>query len=421
MIKKLLSIAVLAMPLFAANAQESVAKVVFEEDFSLLTTGEPTNPDKENAILNEDGTIKTEYVHKAGWTATEAYSAGGAIWIPNSLSALLLSPAIDASASVDKEVIIEFDAYALNVSGQNGAFIYILHPNATSTELSQFVAQGIGLETWTHVTFSTTAASKPLNKLSDSGVMKFGLKAFYNPVCIKNLKVTINVDPNAGGGEAKDFTGTYSFKGTKEITSSQKTDAWANWPKEEYLFNISRNEGDDADVYPYLVNYFAEAFNTNTNKNVWAPTLKAKPTTDGTSLEMCIGHEYKFQTSQNHVELAGPKGADDTATTLTISPIADSENYTIVDGFQFIMHQEAVDLGFFKTDESWKNQCKFTDIVITRTGDVDAIDSIVADEKAAVAPEGVFTINGAKIRNTNDASDLQPGFYIIGGKKVVIR
>ena len=80
-----------------------------------------------------------------------------------------------------------------------------------------------------------------------------------------------------------------------------------------------------------------------------------------------------------------------------------------------------MDLGFFKTDESWKNQCKFTDIVITRTGDVDAIDSIVADEKAAVAPEGVFTINGAKIRNTNDASDLQPGFYIIGGKKVVIR
>ena len=103
MIKKLLSIAaVVAMPLFAANAQESVAKVVFEEDFSLLTTGEPTNPDKENAILNEDGTIKSEFVHKAGWTATEAYSAGGAIWIPDNTFAVLLSPSIDASASVDK-------------------------------------------------------------------------------------------------------------------------------------------------------------------------------------------------------------------------------------------------------------------------------------------------------------------------------
>ena len=300
----------------------------------------------------------------------------------------------------------------------------MLHPDATSTEGSQFVSllKQTTEDEWVHFTFSTTAASKPLHKLSDSGVMKVGIKSFGNAVCIKNLKVTINVDPNAGGGEAKDFTGTYSFKGTKKITSTNEGDTWANWPKEEYLFNISKNEGDDADVYPYLVNYFVEALNTNTNQNVWAPALKAKPTADGTSLEMCIGHDYKFQTAQNHAELAGTNGADDTATTLTISPIADSENYTIVDGFQIIMHQEEIRMGdWIFTNEGWKNQCKFTDIVITRTGDVDAIDTVVADEKAAVAPEGVFTINGAKIRNTNDASDLQPGFYIIGGKKVVIR
>ena len=37
MIKKLLTIAALALPLMAANAQESVEKVVFEEDFSLMT------------------------------------------------------------------------------------------------------------------------------------------------------------------------------------------------------------------------------------------------------------------------------------------------------------------------------------------------------------------------------------------------
>ena len=419
MIKKLLSIAVLAMPLFAANAQESVEKVVFEEDFSLLTTGEVGAPDTETAILNADGTIKSEYVHKAGWTATEAYSAGGAIWIPGNPSAVLLSPSIDASASVDKEVTIELDAYL----PAGGAFIYMLHPDATSTEGSQFVSilKQTTEDEWVHFTFSTTAASKPLHKLSDSGVMKVGIKSYGNPVCIKNLKVTINVDPNAGSGEAKDFTGTYSFKGTKTITSTNANDAWANWPKEEYLFNISKNEGADADVYPYLVNYFAEALNANKNENVWAPALKAKPTADGTSLEMCIGHNYKFQTAQNHAELAGPNGADDTATTLTISPIADSENYTIVDGFQIIMHQEEVNLGFYTIPESKKNECKFTDIVITRTGDVDAIDTIVADEKAVTAPEGVYTINGAKIRNTNDASDLQPGFYIIGGKKVVIR
>ena len=37
------------------------------------------------------------------------------------------------------------------------------------------------------------------------------------------------------------------------------------------------------------------------------------------------------------------------------------------------------------------------------------------------ALEGVYTINGAKVRNTNDATGLQPGFYIIGGEKVIIR
>lgn len=423
MIKKLLSIAaVVAMPLFAANAQESVAKVVFEEDFSLLTTGEVGAPDTETAILNEDGTIKSEYVHKAGWTISAAQSAGGSIRFDKTI--YLTAPVLDLSATVDGEITVEFDVYAENTAGRGGEFVYIKQiMGSSSNEISHMFYA----ETWTHVTFSSNKdksdePNKNFATIPSNGVIQLALKSVWNSIYIKNFKVTINVDPNAaGGGEAKDFTGTYSFKGTKTITSTNTGDPWANWPKEEYLFNISKNEGDDADVYPYLVNYFAEAFNTNTNKNVWAPTLKAKPTTDGTSLEMCIGHDFPFQSSQNHAEIAGPNGVDDSASTLIISPIADSENYTIVDGFQIIMHQEEVDLGFYKIPESKKNECKFTDIVITRTGDVDAIDTIVVDEKAAVAPEGVFTINGAKIRNTNDASDLQPGFYIIGGKKVVIR
>ena len=227
MIKKLLSIAaVVAMPLFAANAQESVEKVVLEEDFSLMTAGEFGTPDETTSILNEDGTIKSEYVHKAGWKATKAYSAGGAIWIPSNVSAVLLSPSIDASASIDKEVTIELDAFI----PAGGAYIYMLHPNATSTANDQFVTivKPTSEDGWVHLTFSTTAASKPLNKLSDSGVMKVGIKSWGNAVCIKNLKVTINVDPNAGGGEAKDFTGTYSFKGTKKITSTNENDPWAN-------------------------------------------------------------------------------------------------------------------------------------------------------------------------------------------------
>ena len=65
MIKKLLTIAALALPLMAANAQESVEKVVFEEDFSLMTKGEVGNPDTETTIV-EDGAIKPEYTHKPG-------------------------------------------------------------------------------------------------------------------------------------------------------------------------------------------------------------------------------------------------------------------------------------------------------------------------------------------------------------------
>ena len=60
------------MPLFAANAQESVEKVVLEEDFSLMTAGTFGDPDKTTSIINADGTIKSEYVHKAGWKATTA-------------------------------------------------------------------------------------------------------------------------------------------------------------------------------------------------------------------------------------------------------------------------------------------------------------------------------------------------------------
>ena len=407
MIKKLLSIAaVVVMPLFAANAQESVEKVVLEEDFSLMTAGTFGDPDKTTSIINADGTIKSEYVHKAGWKATEAYSAGGSIYCPAGKNGRLYTPTLDLSASVDGKCKIVYEVYT-------GAGDYYSVVNESGTVLGG--AKLYSETDWFEIT-------RELD-IPESGVVSYGLATSILAAYYRSIKVIINVDPNAGSGEAKDFTGTYSFKGTKTITSTNANDAWANWPKEEYLFNISKNEGDDADVYPYLVNYFAEALNTNTNENLHAPALKAKPTADGASLEMCIGHNYRFKDGQNHAELAGPNGADDTATTLTISPIADSENYTIVDGFQIIMHQEEVRMGdWIFTNEGWKNQCKFTDIVITRTGDVNAIDSIVADEKAeVVAPEGVYTINGAKIRNTNDASDLQPGFYIIGGKKVVIR
>ena len=105
-----------------------------------------------------------------------------------------------------------------------------------------------------------------------------------------------------------------------------------------------------------------------------------------------------------------------------MSPIADSENYTIEGGFQVINHTEEQWGGIIPA--SWRNLAKLDDIVITRTGDVDGIDEIVVDEVEKAekkALEGVYTINGAKVRNTNDATGLQPGFYIIGGEKVIIR
>lgn len=403
MIKKLLSIAVLAMPLFAANAQESVEKVVFEEDFSLLTTGEVGAPDTETAILNEDGTIKSEYVHKAGWKATTAYSAGGSIYCPKGSNGRLYTPTLDLSASVDGKCKIVYEVYT-------GGGDYYSVVNESGTVLGG--AKMYSETDWFEIT-------RELD-IPESGVVSYGLATSLNAAYYRSIKVIINVDPNAGSGEAKDFTGKYSFTSTKTITSTLEGDVWATYPQAEFDFTITKNEGDDADVYPYLVNDFPGLMNGDSK----LPTnsLKAKPNADGTSLEVGIGHANKINGNQDHAELTGPNGVDDTAEILTISPIADSENYTIVDGFQVIKHQDEVRFGdFVLQNESKRNLCKFTDIVITRTGDVDAIDTIVADEKAVTAPEGVFTINGAKIRNTNDASDLQPGFYIIGGKKVVIR
>ena len=581
MIKKLLTIAALALPLMAANAQESVEKVVFEEDFSLMTKGEVGAPADD--IICEDGVIKSEYTHKAGWQATAAKSAGGSVYIPNDGSHTLLSPIINCGASIDGNVTIEFDAYYVDEAEAGGVYIWVRQPNATSDDSNQFRSQLImnKAEQWVHITFSTTAASKPLSSLKDDKSLQVGIRSTYNAIYVKNLKVTINVDPNADVVESTDFAGTYTFKATKEITAPNAQDAKALWLQEEFEFTIAANEGDDVEVYPYVITGFPASFNPNTNAFVEYNALKAKPSADGKSLVLTIGHAGKLQSGSDHPELAGPAGYEDPATELVMSPIADSENYTIEGGFQVINHTEAFAifpeskrnlakftdvvispavpdftgaynftstktitapneqdakalwvqnefdftitanegddaevypflLNNFPTSKkddgsivaynaikakpsadgkslvlaighagklqsgsdhpelagpagyedpatelvmspiadsenytieggfqvinhteafaifpaSWRNLAKLDDIVITRTGDVDGIDEIVVDEVEKAekkALEGVYTINGAKVRNTNDATGLQPGFYIIGGEKVIIR
>ena len=581
MIKKLLTIAALALPLMAANAQESVEKVVFEEDFSLMTKGEVGAPADD--IICEDGVIKSEYTHKAGWQATAAKSAGGSVYIPNDGSHTLLSPIINCGASIDGNVTIEFDAYYVDEAEAGGVYVWVRQPNATSDDSNQFRSQLImnKAEQWVHITFSTTAASKPLSSLKDDKSLQVGIRSTYNAIYVKNLKVTINVDPNADVVESTDFAGTYTFKATKEITAPNAQDAKALWLQEEFEFTIAANEGDDVEVYPYVITGFPASFNPNTNAFVEYNALKAKPSADGKSLVLTIGHAGKLQSGSDHPELAGPAGYEDPATELVMSPIADSEKYTIEGGFQVINHTEAFAifpeskrnlakftdvvispavpdftgaynftstktitapnaqdakalwvqdefdftitanegddaevypflLNNFPTSKkddgsivaynaikakpsadgkslvlaighagklqsgsdhpelagpagyedpatelvmspiadsekytieggfqvinhteafaifpaSWRNLAKLDDIVITRTGDVDGIDEIVVDEVEKAekkALEGVYTINGAKVRNTNDATGLQPGFYIIGGEKVIIR
>ena len=581
MIKKLLTIAALALPLMAANAQESVEKVVFEEDFSLMTKGEVGAPADD--IICEDGVIKSEYTHKAGWQATAAKSAGGSVYIPNDGSHTLLSPIINCGASIDGNVTIEFDAYYVDEAEAGGVYVWVRQPNATSDDSNQFRSQLImnKAEQWVHITFSTTAASKPLSSLKDDKSLQVGIRSTYNAIYVKNLKVTINVDPNADVVESTDFAGTYTFKATKEITAPNAQDAKALWLQEEFEFTIAANEGDDVEVYPYVITGFPASFNPNTNAFVEYNALKAKPSADGKSLVLTIGHAGKLQSGSDHPELAGPNGKDDTATELVISPIEGTNKYTIEGGFQVINHTEAFAifpeskrnlakftdvvispavpdftgaynftstktitapnaqdakalwvqdefdftitanegddaevypflLNNFPTSKkddgsivaynaikakpsadgkslvlaighagklqsgsdhpelagpngkddtatelvispiegtnkytieggfqvinhteafaifpaSWRNLAKLDDIVITRTGDVDGIDEIVVDEVEKAekkALEGVYTINGAKVRNTNDATGLQPGFYIIGGEKVIIR
>ena len=361
MIKKLLTIAALALPLFAANAQESVEKVVFEEDFSLMTKGEVGAPADD--IICEDGVIKSEYTHKAGWQATAAKSAGGSVYIPNDGSHTLLSPIINCGASIDGNVTIEFDAYYVDEAEAGGVYVWVRQPNATSDATDQFRSQLIRdkAEQWVHITFSTTAASKPLNSLKDDKSLQVGIRSTYNAIYVKNLKVTINVDPNADVVESTDFAGTYTFKATKEITAPNAQDAKALWLQEEFEFTIAANEGDDVEVYPYVITGFPASFNPNTNAFVEYNALKAKPSADGKSLVLTIGHAGKLQSGSDHPELAGPNGKDDTATELVISPIEGSNKYTIEGGFQVINHTEA----FAIFPESKRNLAKFTDVVIS--------------------------------------------------------
>ena len=361
MIKKLLTIAALALPLMAANAQESVEKVVFEEDFSLMTKGEVGAPADD--IICEDGVIKSEYTHKAGWQATAAKSAGGSVYIPNDGSHTLLSPIINCGASIDGNVTIEFDAYYVDEAEAGGVYVWVRQPNATSDDSNQFRSQLImnKAEQWVHITFSTTAASKPLNSLKDDKSLQVGIRSTYNAIYVKNLKVTINVDPNADVVESTDFAGTYTFKATKEITAPNAQDAKALWLQEEFEFTIAANEGDDVEVYPYVITGFPASFNPNTNAFVEYNALKAKPSADGKSLVLTIGHAGKLQSGSDHPELAGPNGKDDTATELVISPIEGTNKYTIEGGFQVINHTEA----FAIFPESKRNLAKFTDVVIS--------------------------------------------------------
>ena len=361
MIKKLLTIAALALPLMAANAQESVEKVVFEEDFSLMTKGEVGAPADD--IICEDGVIKSEYTHKAGWQATAAKSAGGSVYIPNDGSHTLLSPIINCGASIDGNVTIEFDAYYVDEAEAGGVYIWVRQPNATSDDSNQFRSQLImnKAEQWVHITFSTTAASKPLSSLKDDKSLQVGIRSTYNAIYVKNLKVTINVDPNADVVESTDFAGTYTFKATKEITAPNAQDAKALWLQEEFEFTIAANEGDDVEVYPYVITGFPASFNPNTNAFVEYNALKAKPSADGKSLVLTIGHAGKLQSGSDHPELAGPIGKDDTATELVISPIEGSNKYTIEGGFQVLNHTEA----FAIFPESKRNLAKFTDVVIS--------------------------------------------------------
>ena len=361
MIKKLLTIAALALPLMAANAQESVEKVVFEEDFSLMTKGEVGAPADD--IICEDGVIKSEYTHKAGWQATAAKSAGGSVYIPNDGSHTLLSPIINCGASIDGNVTIEFDAYYVDEAEAGGVYVWVRQPNATSDDSNQFRSQLImnKAEQWVHITFSTTAASKPLSSLKDDKSLQVGIRSTYNAIYVKNLKVTINVDPNADVVESTDFAGTYTFKATKEITAPNAQDAKALWLQEEFEFTIAANEGDDVEVYPYVITGFPASFNPNTNAFVEYNALKAKPSADGKSLVLTIGHAGKLQSGSDHPELAGPNGKDDTATELVISPIEGTNKYTIEGGFQVINHTEA----FAIFPESKRNLAKFTDVVIS--------------------------------------------------------
>ena len=360
MIKKLLTIAALALPLMAANAQESVEKVVFEEDFSLMTKGEVGAPADD--IICEDGVIKSEYTHKAGWQATAAKSAGGSVYIPNDGSHTLLSPIINCGASIDGNVTIEFDAYYVDEAEAGGVYVWVRQPNATSDATDQFRSQLIRdkAEQWVHITFSTTAA-KPLSSLKDDKSLQVGIRSTYNAIYVKNLKVTINVDPNADVVESTDFAGTYTFKATKEITAPNAQDAKALWLQEEFEFTIAANEGDDVEVYPYVITGFPASFNPNTNAFVEYNALKAKPSADGKSLVLTIGHAGKLQSGSDHPELAGPNGKDDTATELVISPIEGTNKYTIEGGFQVINHTEA----FAIFPESKRNLAKFTDVVIS--------------------------------------------------------
>ncbi len=77
-----------------ATYTDEETSVVISEDFSLFAAGSIDQPDMTN-IINDDQTIMRDYVHTYGWSAIEAFQAGGCCYLANGTNAVLATPVLD--------------------------------------------------------------------------------------------------------------------------------------------------------------------------------------------------------------------------------------------------------------------------------------------------------------------------------------
>lgn len=213
--------------------------------------------------------------------------------------------------------------------------------------------------------------------------------------------------------EATDFVGAWRLTCTNVPLSDKLIQT--SWPLTDYVFEVLPNEGQFDEQFDYVVhNFMRYSYVYGEGVDSWdgAHDFPAYRASDGKSLVIVAGEDYILHDGGTHFCVwSGHDGKDGGTELLVMSPKEDGD-YTFADGFTWLYHN-FFQIGPMVFDEPNKISY-FTDINVTRT--TSGIHEVALDnaDSTSTRVAGTYSLDGRRV-----SSAARPGFYIVGGKKVI--